>query len=97
MNNNIVILELDRPRELKYGIKALKIIEKTLNCKITKLNTEELGTDEILKIILAGLINDDKELNVNKLEDLIDEYSSFGVAIAKMSEAMGKAFGPKNE
>lgn len=96
MNNDLVIIELDKPRTLKYGIKALKTIEKIFNCKITKLDTTELGTDEIMKIILAGLAWEDADLTVEKLEDLIDTHTTFGVAINKMTEAIGNAFGTKN-
>lgn len=93
-NNDLVILELDKPREIKFGVKAIKIIEKLKKCKISNLNLDQLTTDEIIQITHAGLI--DKSITVEQLEDLIDEHTTVGKVIMAISEGFQVAFG-KND
>lgn len=90
-NNDIIILELDEPREIKFGVKAIKIIEKLKKCKISNLSLDQLTTDELIQIVHAGLV--DKSITVEKLEDLIDEYTTIGKVIFAISEAFQVAFG----
>lgn len=96
-NNDVVIIELDKPRQIKYGIKALKVIEKLLECKITKINFNDIGIDEMLKLLFAGLSWEDKELTLESLEDLVENHSSFSEITSKLTEAITVAFGSKND
>lgn len=91
-NNDIVILKLDKPREIKFGIKAIKIIEKLKKCKISNLNLDQLTADELIQITHAGLV-DKSDTTVEQLEDLIDQYTTIGNVIIIISEAFQVAFG----
>lgn len=91
-NNDVVILELDKPREIKFGVKAIKIIEKIKKCKISNLNLDQLTVDELIQILHAGLI-DKSDVTIEQLEDLIDKYITVGKAIAIISEGFQVAFG----
>ena len=81
-------IELDKSRNFKYGMRALDRIEKKLKVNIAKLNMENLSIEETTTLIWAGLVHEDKTLTVDRVMDLIDEYSN----MAKVTEAMNKAF-----
>lgn len=90
-NNDMVILELDKPREIKFGVKAMKLIEKLKKCKISNLSLDQLTTDELIQITHAGLV--DKSVTIEQLEDLIDEHTTIGNVILVISEGFQVAFG----
>lgn len=96
--NDLTVLELDIVRTLRYGRKALKMIEQLFDCKITNLNIGELSVDDIVKFIHCGLIHEDMELSLERLEELLDEYGvSFGTLINKLGEAFNWAFGVNSD
>lgn len=94
-----VIVELDRPRKMRYGMNALIEIEETLGKKISEIfpqdNTQLVGFKELSIVIYAGLKADDKELTLERVGDLIDEYSDIETVSIKMSEAFEASFGKK--
>lgn len=92
MNTN-VILELDRPRNLRYGSKALKNIEKIFNCKITEVKIDNLDIDTVTNLLHVGLQSDDPTLTLEQTEDLLDKYIPFIEQLNKFTEAFNAAFG----
>jgi hypothetical protein len=67
-----IILKLDKDRELRYGFKALRLLrEKFGNKSLSEMM--ELQVDEIPQLIWAGLKLEDKDLTVEKVEDLLDD------------------------
>lgn len=100
-NNDVVIINLDRPRELRFGHKALK----TLSAMTGKsLDDFELGgndLDEIEKIFYCGLLSDAKAnnetLKLEDMEDILDHAANFGELLDKMTLAFNAAFGSKGE
>ena len=91
MNNDTITIELDRTRTLKFRRKELKMLEKVLGKKISKFDPEELGIDELSKIIHLGLIHEDPELTLAKVEEMCDEYPYYGVLAQKAMEAFALA------
>ena len=89
-----VEFELDKVRNIRFGHKQIKKAEKLTGKKFTKLMSEEegIGTEDIEKLLFAGLSHEDKELTLDKVTDLLDEYTSPGIAIAKLGDAMNEAF-----
>lgn len=64
-------LELDKSRGLRFGFKALRMIrEKFGDRSIDQLLN--IKVDEIPALVLAGLKWEDKNLDLNKVEDLLD-------------------------
>jgi hypothetical protein len=66
------ILELDKPRELRYGFKALRMIRQ----KFGDRNLDQLQNikmDEIPSLAWAGLKWADSALTVERVEDMLDE------------------------
>lgn len=80
-------IKLDKTRNLRFGMKALHLIEKS-GVSLAKLDNEELTMEQIATVIWAGLSHEDKELTPEKVMDLVDEHSD----LATVLESMGKAF-----
>ena len=92
---DVVIIELDRPRELRFGFKALKVIEGTFKKSLIEIVGEGLNkikSEDIEKILHAGLKDDDSDLEFDKVEDLLNKTSYFNL-ITKMTDAIYKAYG----
>lgn len=88
-----VTIELDKARNLRYGINALVRIEELLGKPITALDLNNLSIADIRDIVFAGLVHEDKDLTSEKVGDLIDEYSNLTVVSDKIGEAFTLAFG----
>lgn len=92
-----VIIELDKPRTLRYGMNALAKIEDVTGKSIMKLDLGHVGIKDLLAIVYAGLYHEDRELTPEKVGDLIDEYSDMNTVAEKIGEAFNLAFGSKGE
>lgn len=94
--NDVVIIELDRPRELRYGHKALKTMLAMTGKDFDSIDMDNLDLGEIEKYIYCGLLSDAKangeNLKLEDMEDLLDQ-AHFGHIIEKMNEAFTIAFG----
>ncbi len=79
MNNDMVLMQLDKPRILKFTNKSMKLIEKILGCSITRLfaRMDNLSIDEMITILYAGLKWDDETLTLEKVDELLEEHSNF--------------------
>ena len=80
--------ELDKPRNFKYGMRALSLIEKKLKLKISNFNPEDLTIEQTAVVIWAGLEHEERDLTVEKVIDLIDEHSSYTEAMMAMSKGL---------
>ena len=89
---DMVILDLDRPRELRFGFKALKMIEGMFKKPLMEIDLGNLKSDTLEKILYAGLKADDKDLEFDKMEDLLD-LIPYTEIVTKMSKAIGIAYG----
>lgn len=89
------IYQLDKARNIRFTSRSLVLIEKKLNIKLTKLNQDNLGITEIYTILWAGLQHEDASLTIEKVMDLVDEYSSLEEASEKISEGFETSFTKK--
>lgn len=96
-NNDVVIIELDRPRELRFGHKALKKLTALMGKGIEDIGGDELDLEEIEKVFFYGLSKDAREngenLTLEMMEDILDYAPSYGYLMQKMNEAFAVAFG----
>lgn len=90
-------IQLDKMRNFRYGMKALHLIEKTLNCKIGKLDFEDLSQYQIAVIVWAGLAHEDSKLTPDGVMDLIDEHSNIADVAQVMSQAIQDSFSSGSE
>lgn len=96
--NDVVIIELDRPRELRYGHKALKTLGAMLGKDIdAAMSMDSLDLGELEKYLYCGLLTDAKRnnetLKLEDMEDILDQAPSFQYTVDKMQEAFNAAFG----
>lgn len=92
-----VTINLDKPRTLRYGINALAKIEDLTNKPLVKLDLKNVGIKDLLIITYAGLCHEDSNLTIEKVGDIIDEYSSLGEIAEKVGEALTLAFGKEDK
>lgn len=67
------ILNLDKPRKLHYGFKAIRIIREQFKGEKELTDVLEINIDEIPFFAYAGLIKEDETLTPEKVEGLIDD------------------------
>jgi len=99
MNNDVVIIELDRPRQLKFTHTALKTLMSITGQSIEELDGQlDVYNFEFLEqMAYCGLLRDAKErgetLDPKNIADLLDEAPSFVHVIEKVVAAWRVAFG----
>lgn len=95
-NNDVIVLNLDRPRVLRFGHKALKTYQAISGVGLDEIGQGAINLDNIEKLVYCGLLSDGKEhgdpLELEQMEDLLDELPLQEV-IDKMTEALQGAFG----
>jgi hypothetical protein len=88
-----VTIELDKIRNLRYGLNALVKVEELTGKTITKLDLENISMKDLRTILFAVLYHEDKNLTPEKVGELIDDYSDIGTIAGKLGEAFTIAFG----
>ena len=88
-----VTIELDKARNLRYGMNALVKVEELIGKPITKLDLENISMKDLRSILYAGLYHEDKDLTSESVGNLIDEYSDITAIAEKLGEAFNIAFG----
>lgn len=91
-----ITIQLDRPRTLRYGMNALAKIEDITGKPILALDLNNVGIKDLLAIVYGGLYHEDKTLTIEKVGELIDDYSDLTEIAEKIGEALTEAFGKGN-
>lgn len=95
-NNNLVVVNLDRPRFVKFGHKALKQLTTLTGKKLEQMDENDFDLADLESIMWCGLQADAKEhgetLKMEQMEDLLDEAESFGDIMLAMNKALEQAF-----
>lgn len=95
-NNDLIMINLDRPRMLRYGHKALKKLTSMTGKSLDNFDLDAFNFEDIEKIIYCGLLTDAKEnnetLKLEDMEDLLDLAPSYGDVLEKMETAIEAAF-----
>lgn len=98
VNNDTVTVKLDKARTLKFRRKELKLLEKTFGKKLSKIDFEDLGVEELTQMIHLGLTHEDPDLTLEQTEELVDIYPHFGILVQETMEAFGIAMaGPRKQ
>lgn len=96
-NNDVVMINLDRPRELRYGHRALKTLVAMTGTKVDDIDVENLDLGEIEKYLYCGLLSDAKangeNLKLEDMEDLLDQAPTFSHIYEQMTKAFNVSFG----
>lgn len=67
------ILDLDKPRKLHYGFKALGLVRQKYGEKRDLTDVMDVNLDEMPFFAYVGLVRGDKTLTPERVEDLIDD------------------------
>lgn len=101
--NDVVIIELDRPRELRFGHKAMKKILALTDSTVEDMEdgkTDLEGLEELEEILFFGLQRDARDngetLTLEMMEDLLDEAESYEYVQQKIEEAFRNGMGRKS-
>lgn len=81
-------IELDKTRNLRYGMVAISKIEKKFKKTISNIDFNDLSMEDTATFIWAGLAHEDDKLTPQKVMELVDQHSNIKTVV----EAMGKAF-----
>jgi hypothetical protein len=99
--NDVVMIQLDKPRQLRFGHKALKMMLASMNIDPENFEVNGGNLEEVEKIMYFGLQTDFKNngenFTLSDMEDLLDEAPSYSEIISKLSEAVQKAFNQAQE
>lgn len=91
-NNDTVIIQLDRPRELKLSHKVLKRFCAATGTKLSDIEETVDDYDNMTALIYYMLLADDPDLKPEQLDDLLDAVP-IGTILKKGAEAIAKGFG----
>jgi len=97
-NNDVVIINLDRPRVVRFGHKALKMLCSILDKSFNDLNQVLVnpGPEELEQIMYCGLLSDARKngevLKLEQMEDLLDLAEPYTDITDAMNKAMEMAF-----
>ncbi len=70
--NDVVILELDKPRTLRLGHKALKRFSALTECSMTDMESVVQRYDKVAALVYAMLSDEDPDLTPAQVDDLLD-------------------------
>lgn len=95
--NDIVIINLDRPRTLWFGHRALKTLSALTGKGLESFtDMNDFNFEDIEKVMYCGLLTDAKRnnetLTLEDIEDLLD-YAPFAEIMDCMQKAFEASFG----
>jgi hypothetical protein len=103
MNNDLVIIELGRPRVLKFSHTALKTLVDLTGKELEDIDGELTpgNFDLIERLVYCGLLKDAKENNEtitpDKVVELLDDAPSYVYVLDKVFAAWKLAFGVQDQ
>jgi hypothetical protein len=87
-----IMINLDKPRKLRFGMGAMVEFEQVTGIKLMELG-DEMSMDVCSKILWIMLRQEDKALTLEKTCELIDEHAdSITEVIAAITKAIKAAF-----
>lgn len=90
--NDIVVINLDKPRELRLTHKVLKRFCAKENVSMAKLESAVEDYVKLTSLTVMMLCADDPALTPEKCDDLLDRIP-IGEIVQKTSEAIAAGFG----
>lgn len=91
-HNDLVIIELDRPRTLKLSHLVMKRFSAAAKMPIVEMDTVGTRYDYISEMMYFMLNHDDPTLSRAKVDELLEQVS-IAYVIKKFNEALEAAFG----
>jgi len=85
------VLDLDKPRKLHYGFKALRIVREKYGEKKELTDIMNANVDEIPFFAYAGLVKEDETLTPEKVEELIDDVIPEKYTVLDIAQLIARA------
>ena len=95
-NNDTVILELDRPRELRLTHKVMKRFCAATGTRLSDIETTVDDYDNMTRLIFEMLRAEDPALTQEQCDDLLDTIP-VGTILKKGAEAVSASFGRNDD
>lgn len=95
-----MVVEMDRARRFKFGMRGISFIEKKFNKPINKIDFENLTMEEVAVIMQGGLVHEDDEIIKKTPDDImkiIDKKDNLEEVLEAMGEAMKEMQGKKSK
>jgi len=96
-DNDVIIIQLDKPREIRFGHKALKKLSALTGRSLEDLEAGGVDFEQIEVFIYCGILadaqNNGEALELEQMEDLLDKAPKYVHVIEKMQEAFEASFG----
>jgi len=83
-------ITLDRERKLKYGFKALRLLRQRFSAPVEDV-LQNISVDQIPAFIWAGLIWEEPDLRVERVEELLDEKVPEKYTMLQITEIVSAA------
>ena len=93
MSKSFTPYQLDKMRNMRYGMKAFSLVEDVIGVPLAKIDLNNLTQKQLATLIWAGLVHEDKELTVESVMDLIDDHSDIKEASEMLSKAITESMG----
>lgn len=93
MAKSFTVIELDKHRNLRFGYKALMLLEDMMGCSLKDINFKSLTLKDISIILYCGLVHEDESLSIDKVIDLLDEQEDITLISNKIADAISNSFG----
>lgn len=90
-----VLIELDRPRNIRITTNALVKVEDVLGRPLSEIGAA-FGMREIRAFLWAGLLHEDRKLSLDDVGELIDD-AGIEYVTGKVTEALNLSLGIKSE
>lgn len=90
-DNDTVILNLDRPRELRLGHKALKRFSALTGCTMESMEETIKSYENMSCLVYVMLSQEDSALTPEQVDDLLDKVPIREI-VSKCSQAIAAAF-----
>jgi hypothetical protein len=91
----IVPINLDKERHIRVNYNAIRLFEAHTGHTVSTLSVNPSFTD-ISSLLHASLVWEDKDLTIEKLCDILDEYSDWQEVQLKLAEGLNDLLKRKN-
>jgi len=88
------MINLDKPRKLRFGHKAIKMANELLGKNLIDLDLRNITSDELEMLFYCGMKADDDELELSKMVDILD-CADFGDIYKILVELLAETYGGK--
>ena len=94
-HNDAVYLQLDRPRQLRLGHKALKMFSALRHVPLSRIDQTMDNYDDMSCLVYCVLVQDDPALTVERLDERLDAVP-VKTLLEKVTDMTVAAFGDED-